>query len=226
MSEGRHHRVVRVLLDLLLPPVCPGCGREGRILCEDCAAWLARRRDEPPGVPFGLPWPLPPGLVQLEWCAAFSGPVRAAIHAHKYRGERRLAGPLGEALADRWRRAGAGGDFVAHVPVHGSRHKERGFDQAQDLARACGRSLHLPAEAVLERAERTAAMHALGRAERAANVGGAFRVRPGLERLVRGRHVVLVDDVLTTGATMAGCAAALRSAGARAVAGLVVARER
>lgn len=196
------------------------------MLCGDCSAWLARRRDEPPGVPVGLPWPLPAGLVQLEWCAAFSGPVRAAIHAHKYRGERRLAGPLGQALADRWRRVGAGGEMLVHVPVHASRLRERGFDQAQDLARVCGRELGLPATAALERAERTAAMHALGRTERAANVGGAFRVRPGSERSVAGRHVVLVDDVLTTGATMAGCAAALRSAGARAVAGLAVARER
>lgn len=217
---------MRALLDLLLPPVCPGCGQEGRILCVDCATWLERRRDEPPGVPFGLPWPLPAGLLQLEWCAAFSGPVRSAIHAHKYHGERRLAAPLGGAMADRWRRAGSGGDLVVHVPVHASRLRQRGFDQARDLALACGRGLGLPVLPGLERAERTAAMHALGRAERARNVGGAFRVRPGLERTVAGRHVVLVDDVITTGATMAGCAAALLAAGAETVAGLAVARER
>lgn len=217
---------MRALLDLLLPPICPGCGREGRVLCADCAPWLERRRDEPPGVPFGLAWPLPDGLVQLEWCAAFSGPVRAAIHAHKYRGERRLADPLGAAMADRWRRAGTGGDLIVHVPVHGSKLRERGFDQAQDLARACGRDLALRALPGLERAERTAAMHALGRAERARNVGGAFRVRPGMERAVTGRHVVLVDDVITTGATMAGCAAALLAVGAVAVSGLALARER
>jgi predicted amidophosphoribosyltransferase len=69
-------------------------------------------------------------------------------------------------------------------------------------------------------------MHALGRADRARNVGGAFRVRAGAEAMVAGRHVLLVDDVITTGATMAGCAAALRAAGAAAVSGLAVARER
>ena len=217
---------MRALLDLLLPPTCPGCGREGRVLCTGCSAWLERRRDEPAGVPIGLPWPLPAGLVQLEWCAAFSGPVRAAIHAHKYRGERRLAAPLGAALADRWRRAGAGGDLVVHVPVHASRLRQRGFDQARDLAIACGRGLGRPAVPALERSERTAAMHALGRAQRAANVGGAFVVRPGMERAVAGHHVLLVDDVMTTGATMAGCAQALLAAGATAVAGLAVARER
>ena len=69
-------------------------------------------------------------------------------------------------------------------------------------------------------------MHDLGRAERARNVGGAFRVRSGWERRVAGRQVLLVDDVLTTGATMAGCARALLAAGAASVAGLAVARER
>lgn len=217
---------MHALLDLLLPPTCPGCGREGAILCPDCARWLARRIDEPPGVPLGLPWPLPPGLVQLEWCAAFTGPVRAAIHAHKYRGDRRLATPLGRAMADRWRRVGVAADVVVHVPVHASKLRERGFDQARDLARSCAGALGLRALDALERAERTAAMHALGRAERARNVGGAFRVRDGMERAVAGRHALLLDDVLTTGATMSGCARALLAAGAASVSGLAVARER
>jgi ComF family protein len=217
---------MHALLDLLLPPTCPGCGQEGAIICAGCARWLARRLEEPAGVPLGLPWPLPPGLVQLEWCAAFTGPVRAAIHAHKYRGDRRLAEPLGRAIADRWRRVGDTGDVVVHVPVHASKLRDRGFDQARDLARACARGLGLRAVDALERAERTAAMHALGRAERARNVGGAFRVRPGMERAVAGRHVLLVDDVLTTGATMSGCARALLAAGASSVSGLAVAHER
>lgn len=226
MSPSPQHGDMRALLDLLLPPTCPGCGREGVTLCRDCLAWLSRRMAEPAGVPVGLDWPLPPGLVQLEWCAAFSGPVRDALHALKYRGERRLAGPLGGALAARWRRAGVAGELVVHVPVHTSRLRERGFDQAQDLARACARRLGLPARPALERAERTAAMHALGRAARARNVSGAFRVRSGWTGPIAGRHVILVDDVITTGATMAGCAEALLEAGAASVSGLAVARER
>jgi predicted amidophosphoribosyltransferase len=69
-------------------------------------------------------------------------------------------------------------------------------------------------------------MHALGRIERQRNVGGAFRVCHGMERAIAGRQVLLVDDVLTTGATMSGCARALLAAGARSVSGLAVARER
>jgi ComF family protein len=217
---------MRALLDLLLPPTCPGCGLEGAILCPRCAFRLDRRLDEPPGMPIGLASPLPVGLVQLEWCASFGGPVRAALHALKYRGERRLAEPLGRALAARWQRAGVGGDALVPVPVHPRRRRERGFDQAEDLAHWCGRALGLPVVRALERRQRTVAQHALGQDARRHNVSGAFAVRPGLERAVRGRWLVLVDDVTTTGSTLSGCAVALLDAGAVAVAGLTVARER
>ncbi len=177
-------------------------------------------------MPIGLTAPLPPGIVQLEWCASFTGPVRDALHALKYRGERRLARPLGEALAARWARAGKGGDILVPVPVHPSRRRERGFDQAEDLARACARVSGMPMMTALARVHRTTAQHALGRASRAANMGGAFAVGPRHVGHVRDRWVVLVDDVTTTGATLAECAAALQVAGVRAVSALTVARER
>lgn len=217
---------MRTVMDLLLPPDCAGCGIEGTPLCAGCARPLYRRRDEPPGVPVGLAQPVPAGLVQVEWCAAFTGPVRAAIHAHKYRGERRIATPLGRALADRWAFAGRGGDLVVPVPVHPARLRERGFDQAADLARVCAEALGLPMTTALERRLRTTAQHSLGRLERSRNVGGAFSVRARSQGRVTGRWVILVDDVSTTGATLSGCAAALLDAGAIGVSGLTVARER
>jgi competence protein ComFC len=217
---------MRALLDLLLPPTCAGCGLEGTPLCDRCSRPLRRRLDEPPGVPIGLDHPLPRGLVQVEWCAAFTGPVRAAIHTFKYRGERRLAEPLGLAIAERWRRVGRGGDLVVPVPIHPSRLRERGFDQAEDLARVCGRQLGLPMMHALERRVRTIAQHSLGRQERAANMGGAFAVNGGSDGEVPGRWIVLVDDVSTTGATLSECALALRAGGARAVSAVTVARER
>lgn len=217
---------MRRALDLLLPPSCAGCGTEGAPLCERCLVPLGRRQDEPPGMPVGLVEPLPPGIVQLEWCASFTGPVRDAIHALKYRGERRLAGPLGDALAARWTRAGRGGDVLVPVPVHPSRRRERGFDQAEDLTRACARAIGLPMSTALVRVHRTTAQHGLGRASRAANLGGAFSVDPRRLGEVRGRWVVLVDDVTTTGATLAESAAALHAAGALAVSAVTVARER
>ena len=171
-------RPMRALLDLLLPPHCAGCGREGAVLCADCAKPLRRRLGEPAGVPIGLPALMPSGLVQLEWCAMFSGSVREAIHALKYGGERRLTGPLAAAMAERWLRAGVGSDLVTWVPVHETRRRERGFDQAQELARSLTGSLRLPVAACLERHQRTAAQHALDRQQRAASTAGVFHV-PG-----------------------------------------------
>lgn len=217
---------MRRVLDLLLPATCPGCGREGAPLCDGCASPLARRLEEPAGRPLGLLAPLPVGLVQLEWCAAFSGPVRDALHALKYRGERRLAPVLGAAMAQRWRVAGRGGEVLVPVPVHPDRRRERGFDQAEDLARVVAGELGIGYSAALERRTRTIAQHSLGRLERAHNLGGAFAVRPDRGDGIRGRWVVLIDDISTTGATLSECAAALHAGGARAVSGLTVARER
>lgn len=212
-------------LDLALPPTCVGCRREGSPLCRDCRAWLMVRVENPPGLPIGIPADLPAPLLQLEWCAPFTGVARRAIHELKYSGERRLARPLGEAIAARWRRAGAGGDALVPVPASPDRIRERGYDHAALIAAVAGGELHLPVLRLLERVHDTTAQHALDRAGREENVGGAFRLRPDAPA-VRGRWLVLVDDVVTTGSTLSGCATALLEAGAQAVSAITVARER
>jgi ComF family protein len=214
------------LLDVVLPPACPGCGREGEAICGSCRTLLIRRLAEPPGAPLGLPASQPAGIAQLEWCASFSGPARAAIHALKYDGEQRLAAPLGRLMGERWRRAGIGGDVLVPVPVHAERRRQRGFDQAELLARAVAAELRMPVVPVVHRAAATRAQHALGRRQRADNVGRAFVVPVSLRPLVARRWVILVDDVVTTGATLAACAQALYAAGASAVSALALARER
>ncbi|MEP7379048.1 MAG: hypothetical protein ABI725_05735, partial [Chloroflexota bacterium] len=154
---------MRRLLDALLPPACPGCGREGDVVCGACLPHLARRRDEPAGVPLGLAAAQPAGLVQLEWCCSYSGPARACLHALKYDGELRLVEVLAQQMAARWASAGIGGDVLVPVPVHAARLRQRGFDQAELLARAAARVLDLPVALALERAAKTAAQHALSR---------------------------------------------------------------
>ena len=217
---------MKALLDVLLPPTCPGCGLEGRTLCERCRRVMARRMSEPAGAPLGLAVDLPFGLAQLEWCCAYTGPARAALHRLKYDGELRLVEPLGDLMAERWRRSGIGGDWLVPVPVHAQRRRERGFDQAELLARAVGRRLGMPVVQALERAEQTAAQHRLGRRARSANVGQAFKAAPASRGRLRGRWMIVVDDVVTTGATLEGCARVLYEEGAGAVSGLALARER
>ena len=131
----------------------------------------------PGGTPIGLPADLPAPLLQLEWCAPFAGPVRAALHDLKYAGERRLAEPLGEAVAARWARVGTGARLVVPVPVHAERERQRGYDQAALIATVAARRLGLPVARALERGRATVAQFELGRDERAANVAGAFRLR-------------------------------------------------
>jgi ComF family protein len=214
-------------LDLALPASCAGCGREGEALCRECRPALDIRLDAEPGVPLGLPADLPAPLLQLEWCAPFTGVTRRALHALKYGGERRLAPILGAAVALRWARAGAGADVLVPVPASPDRVRDRGYDQAVLIANEAGRRLGLPVVAALERTRATTAQFDLDRAARATNLGGAFRVvEAARPHALAGRWVVLVDDVATTGATLAACAATLLEAGVLAVSAVTVARER
>jgi ComF family protein len=213
-------------LDLALPAACAGCGREGDPLCRECRPALDVRLAAEPGVPVGLPADIPAPLLQLEWCAPFTGPTRRALHALKYDGERRLGPVLGAAVARRWARAGAGGDAFVPVPASPDRVRERGYDQAALIAGEAGRRLGLPVLRALDRTRDTPAQFDLDRAARGTNLGGAFRVVPDAAGRVAGRWVVLVDDVVTTGATLAACAVTLIEAGALAVSAVAVARER
>jgi ComF family protein len=213
-------------LDLALPSTCLGCGAEGPPLCDGCGPRLDVRLDQPGGVAIGLPGDLPMPLLQLDWCAPYHGLARAALHAIKYRGETRLGAPLGAAIARRWERVGVGAEVVVHVPVHAARARQRGYDQAELIARSAARHLGLPHVPALTRIRNTTAQFDLDRRRRATNVAGAFAAQGQHASGIRSRWVLLVDDVVTTGASLASCARALEAAGAAAVSAITVARER
>jgi predicted amidophosphoribosyltransferase len=212
-------------LDAALPASCVGCRAEGPPICDRCLPALDARLAAPAGVPIGLPGEIPEPLLQLDWCAPFHGVVRNALHAIKYQGEQRLAIPLGDAVARRWARIGVGAEIVTHVPIHVDRAKQRGYDQAELIARAAATALGMPQLRLLARQRATTAQFDLDRRRRATNVRGAFVMDRRAPPIV-DRWVLLVDDVTTTGATLAACAEALYDAGALGVSAITVARER
>jgi len=207
-------RLAEAGLDLIYPPRCVACRRAGEWLCAGC---LAQVRFLPPERRAGAF-----GAVDGAASAAYSeGPLREAIHGFKYEGARALAPLLGEMLYAGWLAARLPGEVVVPVPLHPRRLRERGYNQSQLLARELARLAGLRLDdRTLRRERHTRPQVTLNAAERRANVEGAFGCGPALA----GEAVLLVDDVFTTGATLAACAAALKAAGARSVWALTLAR--
>ena len=116
-------------------------------------------------------------------------------------------------------------DLITWAPLHSKRKRERGYDQAELLAQRVGELTDAPVENTLEKIRATAVQSQSGEDEaRKANVQGAYQALPDLD--LTGKHIVLIDDVATSGATLAECASALRQAGASVVVGLTFARAR
>lgn len=164
----------------------------------------------------------PPAYDRVIAFARYEGELRRLIHLLKYDHMQPLAARLGDRIAELSPRIGEA-DLVLAAPLHWRRNRERGFNQASLLAaRAAGVwGLRFEPQA-LERTKATTPQAGLSRAARLANVRGAFRVRD--RRVVDGRRIVLIDDVMTTGATLDACARALKRAGAKTVAAVTLAR--
>ena len=233
-------RVARALLDLLFPPRCVVCGAAGADLCAVC---LGKIRWPPEPRCARCDAPLADGRVaRVGLCGAcaagrfapdvdralvgavYEGTVRAAIHALKYNGKRRAAEPLARLALAAWRASGLDADVIVPVPLHRRRGRERGYNQADLLARGIARGAGLPLQRdALARSRATAPQAQLPVSERQRNVAGAFGLLPGAATL-SGRTVLLVDDVITTGATIQAAASALREARPAAIYALAVAR--
>lgn len=219
------------LEDVVFPPQCGGCGARGVWLCSACRAAL-RPVPEPlcPRCGRSLPGSLGPCVHPADWPAGltvrglfvFEGPILESIHCYKYRDEHARAGSLAALLLEGAVLDRDAFDLVAHVPLHPSRRRARGYDQAQLLARQVGRALSLPVAEGLHRVMYARPQVGLDYEARQENVRGAFAWRGAP---LAGARVLLIDDVLTTGATLRAAAEPLLEAGASSVAGLALARD-
>ena len=219
-------------IDLLLPPSCGGCGTPGERWCSDCQSRilpLTQPLCELCGTPItaemarcGDCTHSPPHFRQLRsWCV-FDSRIRSALHRLKYRRDLGLSEALVPHLARHALSLGWDVDLLAPVPLGQGRLTERGYNQAGLIAWPLSLALGIAfAPSAVNRTRETRSQVGLTRAERRANVRDAFEARPSR---VRGRSVMLVDDVATTGATLSSCAEALHAAGARDVFALTVAR--
>lgn len=227
--------IVEGLLELLFPSRCLVCRRAGAdVFCRECRASV-RFLDEPLcgvcGIPVEEPGGVcvpcresPPLFTAARGAAVYEGTLRKAIHALKYGGKRRMALPLGQIMASRFAALRVSPDVLLPVPLHPARERERGFNQAVLLAESLSELVGVSIEAGAVRKVRSSpSQRALTRQERMRNLHGAFTV--AVPRRVEGRRVLLVDDVMTTGATFSEVAGALLEAGAAEVRCLCAARD-
>lgn len=231
------------LVEVLFPTRCPACRSlvdepEEEIFCRVCAgcvSYITSPLCPRCGVPFASPLgedhlcgsclENPPDFHAARALGRFEGPLREAVHRFKYGGDTAAGKALGVLMAD-YTYPGfcvSNYDLVVPVPLHIRRLRQRGFNQALVLARAVARRYHLPLDfTVLRRHIDTPPQVALDRKERARNVRGAFAVENPLR--IRGRRVLIIDDVYTTGSTLSECAGLLMACGVEEAAVLTAAR--
>jgi ComF family protein len=231
---------LRYVSDLALPPICISCHDpvdRHNALCPAC--WSTLHFIRPPlCVRLGIPLPYdagdtplsstalqyPPEYDRARAALAFHGVVRDLVHAFKY-ADRHEAVPLfARWMSEAGRELVAEADMIAPVPLHSWRLLRRRFNQSAVLAGRLAQAHRTPVFHGLRRVRNTKQQVGLEFGKRRANVAGAFAVKPRTAKAVGGRRVLLVDDVITTGATVEACALALKEAGARAVDVLAIAR--
>lgn len=220
------------LKNLVFPPVCVSCKKVGSLLCDDCYGriqWLSEPlcpqcgrivADSPSICYVCRKRPLP--LSKIRAATQFVDPIPQIIHNMKYNGYHALAEPLADLMVKAWPQWQFDIDLVLPVPLHPDRQKKRGYNQSALLTKHMCRQLLLPYDLeAISRTRHTSPQVGLNAIDRLANVRGAFRADAAK---VAGKNILLIDDVCTTGATMAATAEALLMVGAKTVSGYSTAR--
>jgi ComF family protein len=236
----RLRRMAGSALNLALPPLCLGCAKPvgtAASLCPACwqgMEFIARPYCERLGTPFQTdlgPGILslkaitdPPSFGRLRAAARYDATARLLVHRLKYSDRLDLGAAMGRWMVRAGHEVLDGADLLVPVPLHRMRFWGRRFNQAGELAKAIARETGLPVEhEALRRVKATKSQVGLSATERARNLSGAFRPAAAAGETVRGRRVVLIDDVMTTGATLNSAASVLRRAGAAEVDAIVFA---
>jgi len=226
------HKLGKAVADLILPQFCLGCGRAGEIICSVCLSRMPRLQP-PLCARCGLPQN---GGKPCRDCSGhdlaidgirspllFESLTREAVHQLKYQNIRVLARPLAALLCDYLTQNPLPAEVLVPVPLHPRRLRERGYNQSDLLCRELAKLSGIATAACLKRKSNTPPQaRTASVAERHHNMLGAFAC---LDGKVRGKKVLLIDDVATSGATLNACAVALKQAEAASVWGLALARE-
>lgn len=223
-----------IFLDIVFPKRCVDCGKEGGFVCYECAGRIENivtmtcpfcGKISKSGQ-FCLSCKIKHNLKLSGLIVAASydkGPTKEMIHHLKYSGFIELAGSLSEIIYQSLRNNMPKGEFLAvPVPLHKNREAMRGFNQSELIVRDLSKKLHLHGGCALKRIKDTETQVNLNREMRQQNLAGAFVCKD--KELIKGKNILLVDDVATTLTTLNECAKALNDAGARKIWGVVVAR--
>lgn len=215
--------MLRTLLDLALPTRCAACGLPGAALCEPCTVDLLATLFLTGPQPVA-PHPRPPGLPAVVAAGPYDGALRSLVVSAKDGGRHDVRAVLSSVLATTLRAVdGLAGAVIVPAPSSRASRRRRGEVPTAELAVAAAAVVGVPFLDALRPVRRVADQAALGHAGRARNVAGAYGVQPRKAEALRGATVVVVDDVMTTGATLSEAARALRAVGATVGGAAVVA---
>jgi competence protein ComFC len=213
------------LLDWVYPPRCVICSMPDGWLCRDCEREI-EFMPPPPNLPgaelLGAPLAVMNNLDAFRAVSYHQGVMRTLVHRVKYEGVRVLVPILGDIMYAYWNSCPLPIDLIVPVPLHPRRLRERGYNQSELLALSLAERMRLPlVSEALCRLKRTSPQVGLGARQRMSNVEGAFACHG---EMIRGKRVLLIDDVCTSGATLAACSIALRQSAAATVSAFTLSR--
>jgi len=201
-------KIFKNILAVLFPQKCLGCKKENEILCSDCLLKINR--------------PDTPHLNGIHIASNYQDAVlKKALWMLKYQGVKQLAKPLAELIKERiWKKLETGDWLIVPVPLSKNKLRHRGYNQAELIARELPGNVR--ADVLFKKFHTKSQVEVKDKEERLANIIGSFEVRN--PEKIKGKKIILIDDVLTTGATMREAKKVFKQAGAKKVVGVVVAR--